>query len=217
MQLEREVDAVKKALCLLLAVIFVCCVYVHGEDKRFSLEALITNLTNFQDMPTVQDIVDCWQNDKYYVGNVLMLPYWVDVYCGLNPVLEYRPSSNPLGYRGNYPLALLLDGTRAEHSEYDVTFCYLYNSMGQPLYITYEDGTVSDTNKYPVIFEYQKPYKEFEGDDSTLSDIKEFFSGVKGFFVRLWDCLGVIFRMVASVFRNLKYLLPWNSTVPKGV
>ena len=58
----------KKALCFLLAIIFVCCVITHGENKRFSLEKMITNLTNFQDMPTMQDIAECWTMDYYYVA-----------------------------------------------------------------------------------------------------------------------------------------------------
>ncbi|MBQ7348164.1 MAG: hypothetical protein IJW55_09410 [Clostridia bacterium] len=60
----------KKALCFLLAIIFVCCVIVHGDNERFSLEAMITNLTNFQDMPTMQDLVDIWTQDNYAIDTL---------------------------------------------------------------------------------------------------------------------------------------------------
>ena len=201
----------KKALCFFLAIVFVCCVITHGKNERFSLEAFLNNITNFEDMPTIQDVVDCWQNDKYYVGNVQMLPYWITIRTPIVPILE-KGANNPVVTRGLGVLALNADGTEAKHSEYDITYCYLYDFDDQPYYHTFEDGSVSDTNKYPVIFEYQKEYVEYEGDNEIL----QFFSTIKGFFVRLWDCLGVVFRMVKTVFTNLKYLLPWNSTVPRG-
>lgn len=55
----------KKALCFFMAVVFVCCVISHGKDERFSVEAMITNLTNFEDMPSIEGLVDIWTQDFY--------------------------------------------------------------------------------------------------------------------------------------------------------
>ena len=63
----------KKALCFFLAIAFVCCVYCYREDadgnkvitERFSFEEMFNNLSNFQDIPTLEDITECWTLDYY--------------------------------------------------------------------------------------------------------------------------------------------------------
>ena len=57
----------KKALCFFMAIVFVCCVITYGENERFSVEAMITNLTNLDDMPTIEDLTYIWTSDSYAV------------------------------------------------------------------------------------------------------------------------------------------------------
>lgn len=128
----------KKALCILLAALFVCCVVCYGTDERFSLEAFLINITKFDDMPSIEKVTDIWT-----------LPYYDD---------------SDLGFGG---------------------------------------GSAS-TKIY---------FEDYEGDNVVL----EFFDGVRGFFRRLTYSIRLLVRIVISVFKNLKYLLPWNSTVPKEV
>ena len=138
MQVEGEVAAMKKALCILLAAIFVCCVVFYGENERFSLEAFLNNITKFEDMPSIEKVTEIWT-----------LPYYDD---------------SDLGFG-------------------------------------------SDPEMTKIYFE------DYDGDNPVL----EFFDGVRGFFRRLTYSIKLVVRIMMSVFKNLKYLLPWNSTVPKEV
>lgn len=115
--MEGEVVAVKKFFIGFLVIVFCCCVYVHGEDERFSVEEFLKNITKFEDMPSMEDIADFWTDDSYF-----------DPYDGGNPILE--------------------------------------------------------------------------GLDS-----------VRIFFVRLSATVVAVIDMFVTVFKNAKYLLPWNSTV----
>ena len=63
----------KKALCILLAVTFVTCVFCYkppGEDGtryRFSFEKWIGNVAGLGKISTMQDLTDVWTMDYYVV------------------------------------------------------------------------------------------------------------------------------------------------------
>ena len=153
MQMERQVVAVKKALCFFLAIVFVCCVITHGKNERFSLEAFLNNITNFEDMPSMEDIMDVWT-----------LEYYVEI----EHVYHY-----PMDDEGNAV-------------------------QGPPIL---------------EIVEHKIYYEDYEGGNEILL----FFERIGAFFNRLFRTIKLIVEMLVTVFKNMKYLLPWNSTVPKGV
>ena len=200
----------KKALCFFMAIVFVCCVISHGKDERFSVEAMITNLTNFEEMPTFEEVVECWTSDEYYVGNVINME-WYPIYSGLFPMSEWH-HGDQLFYYGEFPLAYDKEGNIDKNYSGHYSMMFLYDSVGNPYYHQFENGTYSSTNYHPVIRQPIVKYVEYEGDNEVLS----FFSHVKGFFLRIGNCINLIFRMIKSVFVNLKYFLPWNNTVPRG-
>lgn len=193
----------KKALCFLLAVIFVCCVYVHGEDKRFSLEAMITNLTNFEDMPSIQDVVACWQKPSYTFV-VDDMPRWIEFYS----IRETTGGLMEFYYAGKYPLAYEDDGTLTTRYPYE--WIAVYNDNG-----TWNENPANEDGLYPIITKHNKEiyYDDYDGDDSIL----EFLESIKAFFMRCYQTIKVVVEIVVCIFDNLEYLLPWNSTVPKGV
>ena len=193
-----------------MAVLFVCCVVCYGKEERFSTEAMLNNLTNIQDMPTIQDIVDCWTSDSYYVGNCLNLE-WVRVYSGVVPMLEYHHGEDLL-YYGQLPLAINSDGTIDKNYAGHYSMMYLYDSVGNPYYHLYENGEYAVMNYYPVIRQPLIKYESYSGDNEILS----FFDYLKSIFVRIGNTLNLVVKIIVSIFKNLKYLLPWNNTVPRG-
>lgn len=53
--------AVKKFVCVCMAIVFVVCVYSYGTTKRFSFEAYVNNISgSIGDIPSLQGIVDIW-------------------------------------------------------------------------------------------------------------------------------------------------------------
>jgi hypothetical protein len=185
------VVAVKKALCFFLAIVFVCCVITHGKNERFSIEVFLNNITNFEDMPTMEDIVSVWQ-DPFYVERV-DLPNWIDVYI-------YTGSEGKFTYLGYYAIGREHDGgitTRYSYEWLDV-----YNENGE--YV----GNLPIVSTMDTVVFYENPYAE---------GIEKAFNKVIGFFRRLSRTVGLIIELIKVVFSNMRYLLPWNSTVPKGV
>lgn len=196
----------KKALCFFFAIVFVCCVIVHGKNERFSLEAMITNLTNFQDMPSFEDIAECWSG-PYRTYDASDMPSWIDLYT-----LESIPNQGTVFvYKGKMPLAYEEDGSLTKRHPY--TWEVVYNANGT--LNQSDDPDSPDGISYPIIMQHGKKvfYESYSGDDPVLS----FFDSVKAFFLRLGDTMIIIAEMITSVFDNVQYLLPWNNTVPKGV
>ena len=72
------------------------------------------------------------------------------------------------------------------------------------------DGVYDTVN--PNWGEVVRVYYEEEAE----GDIQKFFISIKGFFLRLFRSVKLICEIFVSIFKNLKYLLPWNNTVPKG-
>ena len=216
-KVEREVVAMKRALCFFLAIVFVCCVIVHGKNERFSIEAMITNLTNFEDMPTFDDIAECWRSPYEWVGDTYFLPR-AD-YCSVPPVWDIQTNED-----GSRDFVLVADGIWF----YDMPIAL--DSDGNDISAQYPDLTVTyntyydPITKHPSIFVYGgKSYTElpYLTDARTLyerntpNDILDFFENIRGFFRRLSNTISLIFEMFYCVLKNVKYLLPWNSTVPK--
>ena len=99
MQMEGEVAAMKKigttALCILLALSFVVCVICYGENKRFSLEKYLTNLSQIQKPSSWDTLIFTWEEDYYYQKitdpndpnyEEVVEVYW-DAYTGDQPIL----------------------------------------------------------------------------------------------------------------------------------
>lgn len=92
----------KKALCIFLAILFVCSVIVCEVDEegnvtsaeRFSIEAFLNNITNFQDIPSMQDVAECWTLDTYYekVNDLAGVQKYYEDYDGDDPTLEFFDS-----------------------------------------------------------------------------------------------------------------------------
>ncbi len=212
----------KKALCFILVIVVIASVVNYGTNKRFSVEVMITNLTNFQDMPTLEDLANIWKEDSYYLEGVLSLQYWVD-----NAYLTTLPFIPSVRDKGDiYALALDDDGNFDERFIDVVEYrpIYLDNTMTNDVHDYYvmsgiflNDGTwhpFEDVNgdgavDAPVIVETTKAYNDYTGDNEILN----FFGTIKAFFIRLWNSIEMIFQMIFIVFRNLQYLLPWNSYV----
>lgn len=203
--MEGSVAIVKKALCFFMAVVFVCCVLCHGEDERFSVEVMITNLTNFEDIPTMQDVIDCWMK-PYRIYDAGDMPRFIDWYT-----LENTTNNGTVFvYKGSFPLAYEEDGSLTKR--YDYSWEIVYHSNG-----TWNENPLGDpygSKGYPIITKHGSKvfYETYEGDNELL----RFFDSIKGFFLRLTDTIKVIVRILVSVFDNLQYLIPWNNTVPRG-
>ena len=73
-----------------------------------------------------------------------------------------------------------------------------------------EDGIISP----PILMqkEVEVCYENYSGDNDVLI----FFDHISGFFKRLHRTIKLIVKIFVQVFKNMKYLLPWNSTVPRG-
>ena len=228
-KVEGEVVAVKKALCILLAAIFVCSVYVHGSGERFSLEAMITNLTNFQDMPSLEDFATIWTENYYDKCSYYDYPYWVDYY-------QAAPDLDGEGtvylYSGRLPLAYNADGSLKEDVEYywtairndggfwldthphnvvDNDWRFSLEAVG--CYVPEGVDLVKQSGEYAVVKDSRICFESYAGEDPIL----EFFDDVKGFFMRLYATVIVVCDVLFSALRNVQYFLPWNNTVPKEV
>lgn len=142
----------KKALCFFMAVLFVCCVMCYEKDERFSVEVMITNITKFDDIPTMQDIMDVWSLD-YYI---------------------------------------------------EITYEYHYP--------TDEYGNILSGPPITEAIENRIYYEDYEGTNEILL----FFERVGVFFNRVFRTIKIIVDIFVKIFGNLKYLLPWNNTVPRG-
>ena len=55
-------------------------------------------------------------------------------------------------------------------------------------------------------------YEDYTGDDPVL----QFFSAVKGFFMRLYRCCTLTVDIISAIFKNLDRILPWNAVVETG-
>lgn len=195
----------KKFLCFFMATVFVCCVITYGTNERFSFEAMLNNITNFQDMPTIEDITDCWTL-PYRIFDAGDMPQWIDWYT-----LENTEHSTIFVYKGRFPLAYEDDGSLTTRYEY--SWEVVYNANG-----TWNENPLGDpygSKSYPIITDHgtHVMYESYQGDNEVLA----FFDHIKAFFLRLTDTIKVIVKIIVSIFKNLKYLLPWNSTVPREV
>ena len=195
----------KKALCFFMAVLFVCCVVTYGEDERFSVEAMITNITKFDDIPTIQDITDCWTK-SYKIYDAGDMPQFIEWYTLENTT----DNGTVFVYKGRFPLAYEEDGSLT--TRYDYSWEIVYNSNG-----TWNENPLGDpygSKGYPIITAHGSHilYESYQGDNEVL----RFFDSIKAFFLRLTDTIKVIVKIVVSIFDNLQYLLPWNNTVPRG-
>ena len=182
----------KKALCFFLAIVFVCCVITHGKNERFSLEAFLNNITNFEDMPTMEDIVSVWQ-EPYFVRPI-DLPDWIDVY--------HREEIDGIihsFYAGCFPKAYEANGKLT--TRYSYVYLDVYNENGTYL------GNI------PIV---QATEEWVFYEDPDAEGIEKFFNPVRGFIMRFGRTVDYVIELIKCVFANLKYLLPWNSTVPKG-
>ncbi len=212
----------KKALCFLLAIIFVACVIGYGSSERFSLLVMIENLTNFDDMPTVEDIGNVWTSPWYYKEGVLTLPYWVTFY----PLIDSSVAGDKLALFYEMPLALTEDGQRDErYKDDDIDYRVVKVPSNNVVGWEYLWGITLDNGEYlrfdenengepvvPVVDGWREAYNGYEGDNAVI----EFFCNIKAFFLRLWNTCELIIKMLICVLSNLQYLLPWNSTVPRG-
>ena len=210
----------KKALCLLLAITFICSVVVYGRNQRFSLQKMIENITNFQDVPTIEDLVRVWQEDGYFDETAYQLPYWVDVYTYILPK-EELPSDwtdDQLIHYGYVPLAYNKDYTILDGFQEGVDYWYIwcYDANGQPIefmwngYPDYPSLAIP-INNLPVTMGLYHTYESYHGENEVL----EFFDNIKGFFLKLGSTISLACEMFLSIFDNLQYLLPWKNTVPK--
>ena len=193
----------KKAFCFFMAIVFIVCVITHGKNERFSFEVMLTNITRFEDMPTISDIIDCWTSDTYYVGNSINLE-WIPIRSGLYPYMEWNRGEDLL-YYGKCPLAYDKNGNIDHQYDGHFSMMYVYDSMGHPYYHQFGNGIYSATNFHPVIREPLVEYESYDGDNEFLE-----------FFDNLGNAVNLIIKMIKSVFSNVKYLLPWNNTVPRG-
>lgn len=182
----------KKALCFFMAVVFVCCVITHGKNERFSIEAMITNITRFEDIPSVEDIMSVWQ-DPGYVERVDM-PTWIDVYINTGTAEEPE-----YYYLGNYAVGYEADGGLTTRYAYE--WLDVYTNEGTFV------GRLPIVSTMDHFVFYENPYSE---------GIEKTFNRVIGFFRRLSRTIKLIVEIFVQVFKNMKYLLPWNSTVPRG-
>jgi len=200
--LEREVVTLKKVLCLFLGIVFVCCVLCHGENKRFSVQVMIDNLLNFEDMPTIEDVTDCWTL-PYRIYNVEGLNEWVEWY-GME---ETDEGGMAFVYKGRYPLAYEDDGSLTTHYAYEWVDVYTKggtwnkNPKGDPF------GGYA----YPIVTQYNEKvyYSSYDGDNLVLA----FFDDLVAFYLRLDDTVKIVAKGFVSVFSNMRYLLPWNNVV----
>ncbi len=244
--MEGSVAAVKKAFCFFLAIVFIGCVMLSGTNNRYSVSVMLENLTNFEDMPTIEDVLECWTADSYVVEVTmddypLVFPYYPSQALD---ALNYKPTVDPATYE---PLYLhiayrqerdkvILDVPEGAYMEWNpiwTPYPVEYDSEGNVTawdwasseYIYFDDGTQFQLSVVdymgqplaPFIYSVESRqeifYEDYDGDDAIL----QFFSGIKGFFNRVWRCIKLIVDMLFSAISNVKYFLPWNSTVPREV
>ena len=206
----------KKALCFFMAIVFVCCVITYGKNERFSVEAMLNNITNFQNMPTLEDFGNVWGSDYYWVEGAISLPrlrYYV-----IPPTLVKQPDGTTIKSEGVYvddiPVALDSHGRDIsdQYSHLTIRYEYIYDPdtlLHVP--VTFDDGSVS-YGPFPYITDAKEAYSKYVGDNPIL----EFFDSLKAFFLRVGNTCSLAVDFIFSIFRNLKYLLPWNNTVPRG-
>lgn len=208
----------KKALCVLLAVTFICSVVVYGRDERFSTQKMLENITNFEDVPTVEDLINIWQQDGYFDKEAFQYTYWEDCYIILadNPPNPLEPKDPATLYHyGYFPLAYDADYTISDDlvEGRDYAYYYCYNSVGEPIIFEIPImGLIFPTNRLPIRIGLYHNYESYAGDNGIL----EFFDNLKAFFLKLGSTISLGGEMFLSIFDNLQYLLPWKNTVPKG-
>ena len=80
-------------------------------------------------------------------------------------------------------------------------------------YPTDSEGNPAQGPTSTEIVEHKIYYEDYEGSNEILL----FFEKIGAFFNRLSRTIKLVVKMLVTVFKNMKYLLPWNSTVSKGV
>jgi len=105
---------VKKVLAVFFAILFVCCVVSYGENKRFSAELMLNNLTNFGDMPSLDRVVDCWTEDGIWIdtstGSVIGGKWiYFENYDGNTEVLQFFDFVRGFFLRLYYSISILID------------------------------------------------------------------------------------------------------------
>ena len=105
-----------------------------------------------------------------------------------------------MGYSGYYPQAYEEDGSLTRR--YDYVWTDVYDEHGNLV------------GNLPIIFATQAICFY---EDPDAEGLEEFFNPVLGFFNRIGRTVDLVVEIVKTIFLNLKYLLPWNNTVPRGV
>lgn len=52
-------------LSIIVALTFVSCVYLEGQDRVFSLEKWISNVSELGEISSFRDLIDCWTKPGY--------------------------------------------------------------------------------------------------------------------------------------------------------
>ena len=146
----------------------------------------------FGDMPTIDDIVDCWTS-SYRIYRVDDMLEWVEWYA----IQATEEGGMAFVYKGRYPLAYEEDGTLTTRYAYE--WIDVYSSNG-----TWNKNPRGDPYggySYPIITQYNEKvyYGLYDGDNSVV----EAFDGVIEFFERLIESVKIYFNMRFKFYRNL--------------
>lgn len=82
-------------VAVVLILTFIVCIYCYGENRRFSLEYYIENLSNLKTSFFLTNIALVWSMDDYLVPNFReggVSFYSLDPYSGDNDVLNFFDS-----------------------------------------------------------------------------------------------------------------------------
>lgn len=234
MQLEGEVDTVKKALCVFLAIVFICCVFCYREDRRFSVSVWLDNLLSIGEGVTFQDIAEVWTQDYILIEHdykgLKSLTKSVQGYDKNGELIKCKLAYTPTG---GLQLGWIVDGKIYER--WEVTWLKLYDADGDQLvnplydiqdvvdsgavdryYFFGHNATESASRKaafegaFPCILEQQVIYFGwYEGDNEVLEGL----DSVIETFDRLIYTGKLVGKAFLQVFENVGDLLPWNATV----
>ncbi|MBQ8433023.1 MAG: hypothetical protein IJX28_09090 [Clostridia bacterium] len=191
----------RKALLFFMGLVFVCCVYCYGTNERFSFMTWVENVKDFGETLSVEQLVECWTKDSY-TFSVFDMPYSLQVY----DIREVATGGTAFVYLGEYPLAYRDDYSLTKKYRYD--WRWVYNENG-----TLNINSLDDQygGMWPVITQNGETifYETYEGTDETLA----FLDSIAAFFKRLGRTIKLFAEMLVDVFKNMRLLLPWNSTV----
>lgn len=202
-----------KFICLFLAILFICTVIVHGKSERFSIEAMLTNLTNFEDIPTIDDIINIWKSNSYFDDEAYDMPVWLDFYALPGGSIPVSPETERFLVHYYVPTAFNDDYTINNDVEYSI-WTYCYDEFGNRFTVPdpqFPNSPIIRQYQIPVCDQFRHTYEHYAGTNEVL----EFFDNVRAFFSRLGTTISVIVQMIIAVVDNAQYLLPWNNTVAR--